>query len=480
MKPQLAPMKRASPGEQPMTVNPILRDLQIEKPRPRVLIVDDDELTRRLCSEIAQSCGMTVETAATTEEAIDVLSQGDFDLVVTDIRIPELGGMELIKRIRSSQHEVGIVVLTGHGTIDMAVEAIYSGVLDYITKPFTVEVFEQKLRKVASVAQCNRSRRPVQNVASSPASKLIGETPEISQLRRQILKMSNHDFPVLILGETGTGKEVVARAIHCSGPRASCPFVPVDCAALTPTLIESELFGHDKGAFTGAVDAKMGLFEAAHTGTLFLDEIGELPKEHQAKLLRVLQEREVRRVGSNTAKHINIRIIAATNRDLAAEVTAGNFRADLFYRLNVVNLSLPPLRDRMADLPLLISAFLNKFGGELSDGSSISPNAWPKLSSHHWPGNVRELENVIERGLALGSGSVLHEDDVLVGHATQGAVVPNQSEGLFCLDAVEKRTILRALRQANGDKLTAARLLGIGKTTLYRRLKQYESYQSKP
>jgi two-component system response regulator HydG len=292
--------------------------------------------------------------------------------------------------------------------------------------------------------------------------------------------MSNHDFPVLILGETGTGKEVVARAIHNSGPRASCPFVPVDCAALTPTLIESELFGHDKGAFTGAIDAKMGLFEAAHMGTLFLDEIGELPKEHQAKLLRVLQEREVRRVGSNTAKHINIRIIAATNRDLAAEVTAGNFRADLFYRLNVVNLSLPPLRERMADLPLLISAFLGKFGGELSDGSSISPNAWPKLSSHHWPGNVRELENVIERGLALGSGSVLHEDDVLVGHETQGAAAPNQTDGLFCLDAVEKRTILRALRQANGDKLTAARLLGIGKTTLYRRLKQYDSYQSKP
>jgi DNA-binding NtrC family response regulator len=193
MKPELAPKKIASPGEPPMGISSRPRDLQVEKSRLRVLIADDDELTRQLCSEIAQSCGMSVETAATTEAAIDVLSQGDFDLVVTDIRIPEIGGMELIKRIRSSQHEVGIVVLTGHGTIDMAVEAIYSGVLDYITKPFTVEVFEQKLRKVASVAQCNRSRRPVQNAASSPASKLIGESPEISQLRRQILKTSSHD-----------------------------------------------------------------------------------------------------------------------------------------------------------------------------------------------------------------------------------------------------------------------------------------------
>jgi DNA-binding NtrC family response regulator len=460
-----------------MNMDPQPSDLQVKKFQPRVLIVDDEEHIRRLCSEIVESCGMSVETAATTEAAIDLLSYGEFNLVVTDIRVPAIGGMELIKQIRASRHDVGIVVLTGHGTIDMAVEAIYSGVLDYITKPFTIEVFEQKLRRLASVAECNRTRRPVQNAAPSPAEKLIGETPGISQLRRQILKMSNHDYPVLILGETGTGKEVVARAIHCSGSRANGPFVPVDCAALTPTLVESELFGHEKGAFTGATNGTMGLFEAAHMGTLFLDEIGELPKELQGKLLRVLQEREVRRVGATIAKKVNIRIIAATNRDLEAEVKAGNFRDDLFYRLNVVNLNLPPLRERMADLPLLISAFLEKFGSEWPGGSCISPNVWPKLSGHHWPGNVRELENVIERGLALGSGSVLREDDVLVG-PVQAHAASTATEDLLDLGALEKRTILRALRETNGDKLTAARLLGIGRTTLYRKLKQYESDHS--
>jgi DNA-binding NtrC family response regulator len=449
------------------------RNSQVGGSGPRVLIVDDDELTRCLCSEIAQSCDMFAETAATTEAAIDFLGREKFDLIVTDIRVPEIGGLELIKRIRASGTEVGIVVLTGHGTIDMAVDAIYSGVLDYITKPFTVETFEQRLRKVASVAECNRRRSAVQKAGSAATEKLIGKTPKINRLRQQILKMSDHDYPVLIMGETGTGKEVVARAIHCSGLRAAGPFVPVDCAALVPTLVESELFGHERGAFTGAIHGKMGLFEAAHMGTLFLDEIGDLPKDVQSKLLRVLQEREVRRVGSTELKQINIRIIAATNRDLEAEVKAGNFREDLFYRLNVININLPPLRERMADLPLLISAFLEKCGSNHAQGFRISPSVWPKLSGYRWPGNIRELENVIERGLALGSGAVLYEDDVVVGSEGESSGMLSQRDESFSLDAMEKRAILRALEQANGDKLSASRLLGIGKTTLYRKLKEY-------
>jgi DNA-binding NtrC family response regulator len=454
-----------------------LEDSQVDGSTPRVLIVDDDELIRSLCGEIAQSCDMSVETAATTEAAIDLLRRGKFDLVITDIRVPDIGGLELIKRIRAFGHEVGIVVLTGHGTIDMAVDAIYSGVLDYITKPFTIEVFEQRLRKIAAVLECNRGPRAVPKTTIAATEKLVGRTPRISQLRKQILKMSNHDYPVLILGETGTGKEVVARAIHCSGSRAHGPFVPVDCAALAPSLAESELFGHERGAFTGALHTTIGLFEAAHMGTLFLDEVGDLPKELQGKLLRVLQERQVRRVGSTVLKDINIRVIAATNRDLQAEVKAGNFREDLFYRLNVVNVKLPPLRERMADLPLLIGAFLEKFGNDRIESSRISPKVWPKLSGHSWPGNVRELENVIERGMALGSGSVLHEDDVVVGSEEQNAEVSTLVADPLCLDVVEKKAILRALREANGDKLVASRLLGIGKTTLYRRLKQYKSYQ---
>jgi DNA-binding NtrC family response regulator len=452
--------------------------LKVEQFKSRVLIVDDDERIRRLCSEIVQSCDMSVETAATTEAAIDLLSREQFDLVVTDIRVPAIGGLKLIKRIRALGHEVGIVVLTGHGTIDMAVDAIYSGVLDFITKPFTVEAFEQRLRKVASVAECNRGRQSLQKTTIAATEKLIGKTPRISELRRQILKMSNDDYPVLILGETGTGKEVVARAIHCSGLRAAGPFVPVDCAALAPGLAESELFGHERGAFTGAVLPKMGLFEAAHMGTLFLDEIGDLPKELQGKLLRVLQERQVRRVGSTILKRVNIRVIAATNRDLEAEVKAGNFREDLFYRLNVVNIELPPLRERMADLPLLIGAFLEKFGSSRAEGSRISPDVWPKLSGHNWPGNVRELENVIERGLALGSGSVLHEDDVVVGPEGRVSAASTQAEDPLRLEVMEKQTILRALRETNGDKVIAAQLLGIGKTTLYRKLKQYAFHQN--
>jgi DNA-binding NtrC family response regulator len=444
---------------------------------PSVLIVDDDELTRGLCSDIARSCKMTVETAATTEAALDLLATGQFDLVITDIRIPEIGGMELIKRIHAARHEVGIMILTGYGTIDMAVEAVYSGVLDYVTKPFTVEVFEQKLKNLASGVASNRNRRVGHKKFELATDNFIGQSPEISQLRRQISQMRNHECSVLILGETGTGKEVVARTIHCLSLRAREPFVPVDCAALTPTLVESELFGHEKGAFTGADHTKIGLFEAAHKGTLFLDEIGELPKELQGKLLRVLEEREVRRVGSTTPRPVDVRIISASNRDLAAEVRAGNFRKDLFYRLNVVNIVLPPLRERMGDLPLLVHAFLERFGRRRPGVIRIAPEVWRKLSGHDWPGNVRELGNVIERGLALGSGPFLHEHDLIVDTAID-AQTQVEVKDLLCLETLERRAIFRALRLTKGSRSDAARLLGIGKTTLYRKLKNYNPDRS--
>src|ERR1700730_8350587 len=244
-----------------MNTDSRLGNLELEKSRPHVLIVDDEEIVRQLCSEIAQSCGMSVETAATTGAAMDFLAQRRFDVVVTDIRIPEIGGMELIKRIRATQPDVGIIVVTGHGTIEMAVEAIYSGVIDYITKPFSVEAFEDKLKNVVQVVKCNRNRQFRRVAAATPGGKIIGQTTRINQVQRLIQTISCGNYPVLILGETGTGKEVVARAIHFSGPRAKCPFVPVDCAALTPTLVESELFGHEKGAFTGARYMKPGLFE---------------------------------------------------------------------------------------------------------------------------------------------------------------------------------------------------------------------------
>jgi transcriptional regulator with PAS, ATPase and Fis domain len=291
-----------------------------------------------------------------------------------------------------------------------------------------------------------------------------------------MLTVTNHDYPVLILGETGTGKQVLARAIHSCGPRSGYPFVTVDCGALSPTLIESELFGHERGAFTGATQPKKGLFEAAENGTLFLDEVGELPRELQSRLLRVIQEKEVRRVGSTNAIEMKGRVIAATNRNLRDEVKAGTFREDLYYRLNVTSICLPPLRERMSDLPRLVSAFIDKLASQSRQIDGVSPNVWSKLVSHDWPGNVRELENVIARALAFSSGPVLRDVDIVVGDAPVSSGTVGSSDA-FSLDAIERKTILRVLAEANGNKTKTAPRLGISQTTLHRRLKHYEAYE---
>ena len=296
----------------------------------------------------------------------------------------------------------------------------------------------------------------------------------MQRVYRLIEKVSQHNYPVLILGESGTGKELVARSIHFSGSRRNKPFVPVDCSALVPTLIESELFGYVKGAFTGAMHAKTGLMESAGSGTLFLDEIGDLPVDLQAKLLRALQEKEMKPVGSTDRISIAVRVIAATNRDLEAAVRQGQFRQDLFFRLNVVQIKLPPLRERKSDIPLLVNSFLEKFS-EAGRMRTISEEAMARLIAYDWPGNIRELENAIERAVALGSGPILHVGDLPSGlHYAVGDRMP-QTDELMPLEELERRAILRALREAGGDKLAAARLLGIGKTTLYRKLKQYET-----
>jgi two-component system response regulator HydG len=302
---------------------------------------------------------------------------------------------------------------------------------------------------------------------------LIGVSPKMQRVYRLIEKVSQHKYPVLVLGESGTGKELVARSIHFSGPRRNEPFVPVDCSALVPTLIESELFGYVKGAFTGATHSKVGLMESAAGGTLFLDEIGDLPVDLQAKLLRALQEREVKPVGSTDRISISTRIIAATNRDLDAAVRQGQFRQDLFFRLNVVQIKVPPLRERKSDIPILVNSFLEKFCDSKGDMRTISEDAMARLLAYDWPGNVRELENAIERAVALGSGPLLHMGD-LPSNLQYGAGdrMP-QIDELLPLEELERRAILRALQEAGGDKLAAARLLGIGKTTLYRKLKQY-------
>ncbi len=291
-----------------------------------------------------------------------------------------------------------------------------------------------------------------------------------------IQKVAQHNYPVLIMGESGTGKELVARSIHFSGPRKNKPFAPVDCSSLVPTLIESELFGYVKGAFTGAQHSKQGLFESAGDGTLFLDEIGELPTDLQSKLLRALQEHEIKPVGSNERTGIRARVIAATNRDLEAGIRTANFRQDLYFRLNVVQIKLPPLRDRKADIPLLVNSFLEKFSDPARPTQIISEDAMRRIMAYDWPGNIRELENAIERAVALGSGPILQAGDLPSNLQYTGPAekLPDTDE-LVPLEALERRAIFRALRETSGDKLAAARILGIGKTTLYRKLKQYEA-----
>ena len=415
--------------------------------------------------------------ASNTEQAIDILEQSPVDIVITDVRVPELGGLELLKRVRETYPQTAVIVLTQYGTIEGAVEATRLGAVDYVTKPFHVPELRGKLDRVVRLLEVDQENRVLrEQLRTRPGfAGLIGLSQKMQRVYRLIEKVSQHNYPVLILGESGTGKELVARSIHFSGQRRNRPFVPVDCSALVPTLVESELFGYIKGAFTGAMHTKQGLMEAAGNGTLFLDEIGDLPFDLQAKLLRALQEKEVRPVGSTERVSIEIRVIAATNRDLDAAVRQRQFRQDLFFRLNVVQIKIPPLRERKSDIPLLVNSFLEKFSDENGDTRKITEDAMARLIAYDWPGNVRELENAIERAVALGSGTILHTGDLPTNlqHGTSERMP--QNDELLPLDELERRAILRALREAGGDKLAAARLLGIGKTTLYRKLKLYES-----
>jgi DNA-binding NtrC family response regulator len=442
-----------------------------------VLIVDDEDATRSLCRDVVAESGLRTKLASTTEQALDILDQSPIEIVITDLKVPQLGGIELLKRVKETYPQAAVMVLTQYGTIESAVEATRMGAADYVTKPFHVPELRSKLDRVVRLLEVNQENRILrEQLRSRPGfAGLIGVSPKMQRVYRLIEKVSQHNYPVLILGESGTGKELVARSIHFSGLRKARPFVPVDCSALVPTLIEAELFGYVKGAFTGAVHTKPGLMEVADKGTLFLDEIGDLPVDLQAKLLRALQEKEIRPVGSTERVALAVRVIAATNRDLEAAVRQGGFRQDLFFRLNVVQIKLPPLRERKSDIPILVNSFLEKYCEANGKVRTISEDAMSRLMAYDWPGNVRELENAIERAVALGSGPTLHVGDLPTNlHHSSGERLP-QNDEVLPLDELERRAILGALREAGGDKLIAARLLGIGKTTLYRKLKQYES-----
>jgi DNA-binding NtrC family response regulator len=442
-----------------------------------LLVVDDESSTRDLCKDVAGDAGYRVLTATTTEEALEILDQHAIDIVLCDLQIPEIGGIDLLKKIRADYPECAVIMLTQYGTIKTAIEATKLGATDYITKPFHVEELTTKLDRISHSIETDQENRLLrEQLKSRPGfGSFIGVSPKMQRVYKLIQKVAQHNYPVLIMGESGTGKELVARSIHFTGPRKNKAFAPVDCSSLVPTLIESELFGYVKGAFTGAQHSKQGLFESAGDGTLFLDEIGELPVDLQSKLLRALQEREIKPVGSNERVGIRARVIAATNRDLEAAIRTGEFRQDLYFRLNVVQIKLPPLRERKADIPLLVNAFLEKFSDPARPIHTISDDAMRRITAYDWPGNIRELENAVERAVALGSGPILHVGDLPSNlQYTSAEKLPDVDE-LVPLEALERRAIFRALRETSGDKLAAARLLGIGKTTLYRKLKQYEA-----
>jgi DNA-binding NtrC family response regulator len=444
---------------------------------PTILIVDDEDSTRNLCRDVVSESGLRTRLAATTEQALEILDQSPVEILITDLRVPQIGGLELLKRVRQDFPQTAVLVLTQYGTIESAVEATRLGAADYITKPFHIPELRSKIDRMVRLLEVDQENRVLrETLRTRPGfGGLIGVSLKMQKVYRVIEKVSQHNYPVLILGESGTGKELVARSVHFSGVRRNRPFIPVDCSSLVPTLIEAELFGYVKGAFTGAMHSKQGLMEIAGNGTLFLDEIGDMPTDMQAKLLRALQEKEVRPVGSTERIPLAARIIAATNRDLEAAVRQEKFRQDLFFRLNVVQIKLPPLRERKSDIDALVISFLEKFSEANGKIRTISEEAMSRLRAYDWPGNVRELENAIERAIALGSGPILHAGDLPTSlQYGTGERLP-QNDELLPLEELERRAILRALREAGGDKLAAARILGIGKTTLYRKLKQYQA-----
>ncbi len=443
-----------------------------------LLILDDDRAVREAAREIAHSLGFSTHIADSAEHAYRALDSHSIDAVLLDSRVRDAAGMETLLAIKRHRPDVVVIVVTGYGTVQSAVQAMKNGAYDYVTKPFSMEELRLLLERVSRHLRVkieNRVRR--ETIRSSQGfANIVGHTPDMEKLYRIISKAGQSTHPVLILGESGTGKEMVAKAIHSSGPLRNKPFIPVDCGSLVPTLIESELFGHTRGAFTGATNSKDGLLAIADGGTVFLDEIGELPVDLQAKLLRAIQEKEIRPVGSVKNIPINVRILGATNRDLEQAVAAGTFRRDLFFRLNVLTLRIPPLRERRQDIPLLVGHFLERIGRDSGMEKTISDDALKALMNYEWPGNVRELENSLERACALSSGNEIQIRDLPTHLSSAPAsLLARPAAGIVPMAELEKTTILNALAQVNGDKMVAARLLGIGKTTLYRKLKEYET-----
>ncbi len=443
----------------------------------KILVVDDQRNMRTTLAMMLRGAGHEVDEAEDGDAAMDRVGAEAYDLVLTDLRMGGRDGMEVLRHVKDSTPLTEVIVMTAYGTIESAVEAMRIGAYDYIQKPFTEEELLVKVQKavekrhltgeVSLLAQEFRERYRFENI--------IGRSAAVRDVLGRIVRIAPTDATVLITGESGTGKELVAKAIHANSRRADRPFVPVNCAAISETLLESELFGHVRGAFTGAVSSRKGLFEEANGGTFFFDEIAETPPAFQAKLLRAIQEGEIRRLGDNKPIHVDVRIIAATNQDLKSSIADKRFREDLYYRLNVARFQLPPLRERREDIPLLVDFFLAKYGRKMRRRAKVGEGVLDFLMSYDFPGNIRELENLIEQGVALADeGTIRHEDIVppemegVPGAAGAGGHMQLQD----VVDEAEREYIERTLREVDGNKERAAEMLGLSSTTLWRKMKR--------
>jgi len=443
-----------------------------------ILVVDDDAEVGKIFKLVLKKEGVRVVWAGTWEEGNELLNREAFDLVFLDLYLPDGNGMELMRKVKQKLPDLPVVIMTGRGSVALAVEAMKGGALDFLLKPIS----NQDLIKLTVARAAQQKKILAENLglkqelgAQYGLDRLVGKSEKMQKIFRIVRQLSENESTVLILGESGTGKEMLARAVHFNSPRRLKKFVPVDCGSLPETLIESELFGHLKGAFTDAYREVKGLFREADAGTIFLDEIGELPLRVQSKLLRALQEREVRPIGSETAVSVDVRVIAATKRDLAAMAARKEFREDLFYRLNVVRLELPPLREKPEDIPLLARHFLEEYGRKLGKNFSFAPETLSALAHHPWPGNVRELQNCVEQALALCDHSELKPADLDLGRApAAGLAAPAVAEEVpLSFEAYEKLALERALSASGGKIPEAARMLNVGQSTLYRKLKAH-------
>ncbi len=441
-----------------------------------ILVADDERNIREGLAEALRLDGYDVALAADGEEAMRAVQEGRIDLIVTDLRMPKLSGNEILKRVAGAYPGMPVIVLTGHGTIEDAVDSMRGGAFDFITKPVNLDHLSLLIRRALESRELERQNQELQGEIESQKriSSIIGRSPEMKKIFDVLRRVAPTRASVLITGESGVGKELIADALHNLSPRADKPFVKVHCAALAESLLESELFGHEKGAFTGAAGRKRGRFELANEGTLFLDEIGEINQNVQIKILRVLQERKFERVGGEETLEVDVRVIAATNRDLKAEIERGSFREDLYYRLNVVNIHVPPLRERKDDIPLLAGAFLREFSEE--NGKSLEgfdTKVRAAFFAYTWPGNVRELRNCVESSVVLARGSLVTLEDLPPGireaQEDDTIRVPSGSS----LAEAEKILIRETLAAQGGNKSRTAEILGIGRKTLYQKLQEY-------